>query len=403
MANHVGYYRTILIYSVVIRIKSLPPPCPVPISVPVPPGTYELPRVQRNNWCSWSRCPRHWVKSVGILHIEYHWFALQHPSFARIWTQLVDRLVHVGRNNRNWGLLLGFILVLNPVALHPLDYVVDKRCQGHPCSQWVHSIFYEGYQLVKVAIKINIVCQDFCFRKAHDEYVEESNLYADCSEEVEKFFMGSAKYNKKSITQLYYDDEVAGQGRGDVVDKEEGGYGNQSDAEQNRGINASLAVLSEEGANIRIVLGGWKVQKVSNYEHDNSSYQHPLAPDGGSLQDGVLLGLNAEGSHNVGGWENHQHVGYVVGNSKGCYFELPMGWFAGEYRYEQKNGWQEIKSHRYQNHDVIGKTKKFLIAVDVVGRVESLLGWRGEMKPIVTEDKTPVGDGLLKNCNFRVL
>ena len=68
--------------------------------------------------------------------------------------------------------------------------------------------------------------------------------------------MGSAKYNKKSITQLYYDDEVAGQGRGDVVDKEEGGYGNQSDAEQNRGINASLAVLSEEGANIRIVLGG---------------------------------------------------------------------------------------------------------------------------------------------------
>ena len=104
---------------------------------------------------------------------------------------------------------------------------------------------------------------------------------------------------------MYYDDEVAGQGRGNVVDKEKGSYGNQSDAEQNRGINASLAVLSEEGANIRIVLGGWKVQKVSNYEHDNSSYQHPLAPDGGSLQDGVLLGLNAEGSHDVGSRENY--------------------------------------------------------------------------------------------------
>ena len=55
---------------------------------------------------------------------------------------------------------------------------------------------------------------------------------------------------------MYYDDEVAGQSRGDVVDKEKGSYGNQSDAEQNRGINASLAVLPEEGANIRIVLGG---------------------------------------------------------------------------------------------------------------------------------------------------
>ena len=41
-----------------------------------------------------------------------------------------------------------------------------------------------------------------------------------------------------------------------MVDKEEGGYGNQPDAEQNRGINANLAVFPEEGANVRVVLGG---------------------------------------------------------------------------------------------------------------------------------------------------
>ena len=69
-----------------------------------------------------------------------------------------------------------------------------------------------------------------------------------------------------------YDDKVAGQGRGDVVDKEEGGYGYQPDTEQNRGINTNLAVFPEKGANVRVILGGWKVQKVSYYEHYDSCY-----------------------------------------------------------------------------------------------------------------------------------
>ena len=71
--------------------------------------------------------------------------------------------------------------------------------------------------------------------------------------------MRPAKENKKSIPQLYYYDEVAGQGRGDVVDKKKGSYDNQSDAEQNRGIDTGLAVLPEESTNVRVVLGGRKV------------------------------------------------------------------------------------------------------------------------------------------------
>ena len=130
---------------IVITIKSLPPSCPIPISVSIPPGTYELPRVQRNNRCSWSRSPRHWIKRVHILYIKYHWLALHHPSLARIWTQLVGWLVHVGRNHWNRSLFFGFVLVLYPVALHPLDYMVYKWRQRHPCSQWVNSVFNEGY------------------------------------------------------------------------------------------------------------------------------------------------------------------------------------------------------------------------------------------------------------------
>ena len=80
-----------------------------------------------------------------------------------------------------------------------------------------------------------------------------------------------------------------------------------------------------------------------------------------------MLGLNAEGSHDIGCRENYQHVCYVVGDGKGCYFKFPMGRFTGKYRYEQKNGGQEIKSQRCHNHYVIGKTKNFLIAVYVVG------------------------------------